>query len=175
MAAYSQLELKYARPLSEALIADPDFRTWFAGDPTLASAIHDPALQASRRSPTMKNPYGFNYWCGKDSRCTCRIGTGIEIDILLVFQRPDGRRTALHVEVKRPGDRLGNGQALSYPRRAACWTAPETRPRTVPPHDDHIICLTHEGTGLSSGEAAAFHRIVQHDEIARRLPVYPLP
>lgn len=173
MVSYSAIELRYARPLATALIDRPDFRAWFSGLPELETALHHPQVQSERRSPGMKNPYWFNYWCGKDSRCTCRVGTGIETDILLVFKLAEGLIWALHVEVKRPGDRLGDGQALSYPRRAACLANPQTRPRTVPPHTHWRTILVHEDTISSAAEAESFNVIHFHSRIAEWLSPYP--
>lgn len=175
MASYSDAELRYARPLARALIADPAFRAWFAMDPVLSNATHDPALQSKLRSAGMKNPYWFNYWCGKDANCACRIGSGIETDILLVFKRRDSGCTALHVEVKRAGDRLGNGQAESYPRRAACWKDPSTRPRTVPTHDRTRLILVHGFTLPPVTARQSFDALWNHDEIAQHVPGYPEP
>lgn len=177
MAAYSELELRYARPVANAILESSDFRQWL-----LAGTKHEsgasgarPAgdLQRRLRSPGMKNPYWFNYWCGKDSRCACRIGSGIETDILIMLDYANGRRVGLHIEVKRPGEELGNGQAESYPRRAACWANPNTRPKTVPPHQDFLTMLIC-GRELSSDERLKhFDKVVFHDDVARRIQVYP--
>jgi hypothetical protein len=120
MPDYSELELNYARRLADGLINSGFFRRWFlaetryAYDYSLAGPIAK--SQSSLRSPKMKNPYWFNYWCGKHSdRCSCRIGKAIETDILLVLERDDSRRLALHIEIKRPGEGLRVGQAESYP------------------------------------------------------------
>jgi hypothetical protein len=173
MAVYSDTELRYARPLATALIADPTFRAWFAAEPALSAASHDPELQSKLRSAGMKNPYWFNYWCGKDANCACRIGSGIETDILLVFKRPDDGYTALHVEVKRAGDSLGNGQAESYPRRAACWRDPLTRPRTVPAHDKTRLVLVHGFASPPEIARQSFNVLWSHEEIAQNVRGYP--
>jgi hypothetical protein len=70
MPDYSELELNYARPLADGLINSGFFRKWFlagtryAYDYSLAGPIGK--SQSSLRSPKMKNPYWFNYWCGKE-------------------------------------------------------------------------------------------------------------
>jgi hypothetical protein len=121
----------------------------------------------------MKNPYWFNYWCGKDKRCACRIGTGIETDILLIFDCINGRRLGLHIEVKRPGEMLGDGQAESYPRRAACWANPNTRPKTVPSHHDFLTMLVCGRDLASDIRLRHFDKVVFHDEIAKQIQLYP--
>jgi hypothetical protein len=173
MVAYSQLELNYARPLADGLINNEIFRKWFlagtryAYDYSFARPIGK--TQSSLRSPKMKNPYWFNYWCGKDSGCPCRIGTGIETDILLVLERDNGRRLALHIEIKRPGKGLEDGQAESYPRRAECWLNPNTRPRTVPPHQDFLTIIVCGRDLGSDSRLGFFDKVVFHDEVANQL------
>lgn len=177
MAKYSEAELRYARPVANAILESGDFRKWL-----LAGTKHEKlALEArpvgdaqgSLRSQTMKNPYWFNYWCGKDARCECRIGTGIETDILLILDCANGRRLGLHIEIKRPGEHLGDGQAESYPRRAACWANSDTRPRTVLRHDDFLTMLVC-GRDLASDERLKyFDKVIFHDDVAERIEVYP--
>ena len=171
--AYSSKELVLAKPLAEATITNAQFRCWLSGMPGLAEATHDPTLQSSLRSQSMKNPYWFNYWCGtceRTNRHGCKVGTGLETDIFLLFSQRNRTVVALHIEVKRSGDKLRHGQAISYRNRAKCWADPARRPRTVPPHQQARTVLAHGDCMLSDQEIAAFDRIVTHDEIARWLP-----
>lgn len=117
----------------------------------------------------------MHFQCGKDSRCACRIGTGIETDILFILRCPDGRCVALHIEVKPPGEQFGNGQAKSYPRRAACWANPDTRARTVPLHQDFLTALVCGRELASDPRIQHFDKVVFHDEIACRIKAYPEP
>ena len=121
----------------------------------------------------MTNPYWFNYWCGKDSRCVCRIGTGIETDILLIFESANDRSVALHVEIKRPGEQLGDGQAESYSRRAACWANPGTRPRTVMPHQEFLTMLVCGRELTADKRLRFFDKVVFHDDVEKKVPAYP--
>ena len=177
MGKYSELELRYARPIANSVLESGAFRQWlFAGTKHENDALEARPIgaeQASLRSPGLKNPYWFNYWCGKDSKCACRIGTGIETDILLIFDCANSRRLGLHIEIKRPGDQLGNGQAESYPRRAACWASPNTRPRTVAPHQGFLTILICGRELALDGRLQFFDKVVFHDDVARKLPVYP--
>jgi hypothetical protein len=177
MTPYSDAELRYARPVAEAILADKYFRGWLlAGTPhqeTYSNAEPLGDIQAALRSKGMKNPYWFNYWCGKDSRCTCRIGTGIETDVLVVLDSFKERRLAIHIEIKRPGDTLGSGQAESYPRRAACWADPATKPGTVPAHEDFVTILICGKDLESDTRVSAFDKVIFHDAIAERLTIYP--
>jgi hypothetical protein len=183
MAAFAELELRYVRPVARAIQEDSAFRQWLLrgtkrhGDSVVSACPVDKDVQARLRSPAMKNEYWFNYWCGKDAikKCTCRIGTGIETDILFILDCQDGRRLGLHIEVKRPNERLGDGQAESYPRRAACWANPDTRPRTVPPHENFLTVLVCGRELLSDERTQHFDKVVFHDEIAQRIKPYPEP
>ena len=176
MGAYSDLELKYARPIANAILSDGDFRSWFLSETRLGEkvklAIPVGEAQGRLRSPTIKNPYWFNYWCGKDSRCTCKIGTGIETDILLILAYGE-RKLGLHIEVKRPGEMLGNGQAESYPRRAACWADAETKPRTVLSHDDYLTVLVCGENLASDPRLSHFDKVIYHSDVRPRLKIYP--
>lgn len=178
MAAYSESELRYARPVAKAILENSAFRCWLLTGTkyeNAASDVHpvEEDIQRRLRSPTMKNPYWFNYWCGKDSKCSCRIGTGIETDILLIFDCANHRRLGLHIEIKRPGDRLGDGQAESYSRRAKCWADPDTKPRTVPLHQDFLTMLVCGRELVSDKRLQFFDKVVFHDEVAKRIQVYP--
>jgi hypothetical protein len=179
MTAYSADELRYARPLVAAFLKSGDFRQWLLGgtkhEKNITNAAPAGEIQGSLRSPNIKNPYWFNYFCPKDSKCTCRIESGIETDILLILRCANHRNLGVHIEVKRPGDHLRNGQAESYPRRAACWTNPDTRPRTVLPHDGFLTILVCGRDIASDPRIRFFDKVVFHDDLARKLDVYPEP
>lgn len=175
---YSELELKYARPIANAILQDRSFRMWIfkgtAFQELAADAIPVGDAQGKLRSPNLKNPYWFNYWCGRDSKCMCRAKEGgIETDILLVLKCVDGDCLALHVEIKRPGDCLGRGQAESYPRRGACWANPETRPRTVYPHKFFMTLLVCGRELQESRDINHFDRVIFHDEVMDFISPYP--
>jgi hypothetical protein len=176
MTAYSEVELKYARPVASAILESERFRLWL-----LAGTKHENdalgarpvgEIQGTLRSRTIKNPLWFNYWCGRDSKCACRIGTGIESDILLILDCANGRRLGLHIEIKRPGEQLGEGQAESYQRRAACWASPVTRPKTVWPHEDYLTFLIC-GPELASDKLSFFDKVLFHNEVKQMIKVYP--
>jgi hypothetical protein len=175
--AYSDAELRYARPLANALLEDEVFRNWVLFGTRLGNSVTSVtpigAVQGKLRSPNLKNPFWFNYWCGKDSRCECRIGTGIETDILLIFDCVNGRRLGLHIETKRHGDHLHEGQAESYPRRAACWADEARRPKMVPPHDDYLTMIACGRELASDLRLKHFDKVLYHDDVALKLSPYP--
>lgn len=160
------------------MVDDPTFRSWMlAGTPyagVAMDATHDGALQKRMRGhPGMTNPYWFNYWCGKDRACTCRLGTAIETDILLVFADDADQSFGVHIEIKRPGDTLGDGQAATYPRRAACWAAAQSRPKRIPEHSGYVTILAGGRNLEGAADIGYFDRVVFHDEIAKHLNEYP--
>jgi hypothetical protein len=177
---YSESELKYARPLANAIIDDSDFRQWLLEktefEHVSGKLIPVGVEQEKLRSKGLKNPYWFNYWCGKDSQCMCRVKEGgIETDILIVLRSENGIHIAFHIEVKRPGDKLRVGQAESYPRRAACWANPDSRPRTVYPHQKFLTILACGRDLATDPDLSHFDRVVFHDEIERMIGLYPEP
>lgn len=180
MAAYSNQELRYARPVARAIELDSNFRHWLLsgtrfGDDLLYARPIEKTIQRDLRSPTLKNPYWFNYWCGKDSKCACRLGSGIETDILFILDYANEKRLGLHIEIKPAGEKLGDGQAESYPRRAACWANPDTRPKTVPPHH-HFLTVLICGQELASDERVKnLDKVIFHADVARRIRPYPEP
>ncbi|HWA89197.1 MAG TPA: hypothetical protein VG889_04135 [Rhizomicrobium sp.] len=181
MAGYSHLELKYARPIATAILGDADFRGWLLrstrhGGPTYQPV--DAQLARGLRSATMRNPYWFNYWCGKDKRCVCREApdkAGIETDILIFLDAESVPRLALHIEIKRPGEEFLEGQAESYPRRAACWANSCTRPGTVVQHGNSLTVLVCGRELARDPRSRHFDKVVFHEEVAARIPVYPEP
>lgn len=177
---YSELELKYARPIADGILNSSNFRHFLLKG-TAFESMSETAIplweeQEKLRSKNLKNPYWFNYWCGKDSRCTCRAKEGgIETDIMMVLRSHDQSTLALHIEVKRPGDKLSAGQAESYPRRAACWAHPDSRPPTVYPHQRFVTILACGRELESDPNLAHFDRVVFHDEIEKLIAIYPEP
>ena len=177
MALYSGEELKFATAITSAILDRSSFRAWFlAGTKHGEFAFTAKPIgekQGTLRNPNLKNPYWFNYWCPKDSCCECRIGTGIETDILLVLKLENKRRLGVHIEVKRPFEHFGDGQAESYPRRAKCWSVPSTRPRTVWPYEDFITVLVCGRDLSSDNRIKCFDKVIFHDQVAKELVDYP--
>ena len=175
---YSELELKYARPIANAILEDASFRNWILKgtdfEVVAAEAIPVGEAQAKLRSRNLKNPYWFNYWCVRDSKCMCRAKEGgIETDILIILKLADNDCLALHVEIKRPGDKLGCGQAESYPRRGACWANPDTRPKNVYPHKYFMTLLVCGRDLQGNRDIGQFDRVIFHDEVMNLISPYP--
>ena len=69
MASYSERKLRYARPIACAIRENPAFLKWLVAGTTYENSeprLLPGDLQRSLKNPKMKNPYWFNYWCGRD-------------------------------------------------------------------------------------------------------------
>jgi hypothetical protein len=176
MPNYSPNEFLYARPLAHAILTDEAFRRWFLAKTKFADLASDaqpiPEQQARlRTTPRARQWWWFNYFC--HNNCSCKVATGIETDVLIVFETREKFRFALHVEVKRPGDDLKPGQAESYPRRARCWANPATRPGTVLAHDDSTTVLVCGNNLRADNRRSEFDDTKFHGDIEQRLSQYP--
>lgn len=175
---YSDKAQPYLDAIAAAVFASQSVRDWLVADTPLAreyrgaSSLHHE--QKSLR-PGTKQPFYCNYWCGKDSRCTCRIdgSRSLETDAMFFMEAGSRRRLAVHVEFKHAGEPLRPGQAEGYPLRASCWADRSKRPRSVLPHDDWLTVIFC-GDMETDGEAvASFDRRIGHGEARRTIPGYP--
>ena len=163
--SYGALEFAYAEPIAAALVSNPEFRTWvlsrtrFGQRASGARLLHEEML--ARRGKAA------NWWRSHYThKCTCDGCSGRETDLLAVFELSDGRRVAIHFEVKQPTDVFHAGQGHSYALRAACWAA--NPPRAVVAHDDATtILLCSAGKLASYGDEALAFETVGH--VWRRL------
>ena len=178
MGRFAPNEFLYCGPIAHALLTDPAFRHWFLQETKFAdcarAAVPLTAEHAScRTTPNSQKWFWFNCFCPLDRSCLCRIETGIETDILLIFAAPDRPRFAVHIEVKRPGENFNPGQAESYPRRARCWATDSTRPSTVPRHHDFVTVAVCDERAKADPRSRAFDDVVLHADIAKKIAPYP--
>ena len=131
MPAYSGKAQPYLDAIADAVFASPDVRNWLIkGIPAEADYAGAQALVDEQRAvrwhkQRTKQPFWANYWCGRDSRCTCRIegSKGLESDAIFFLQNSSNRVLAVHIEFKHPNEAFGYGQPEAYPLRAACFAA----------------------------------------------------
>src|SRR5947199_1930902 len=105
MTRYSPNEFLHARPVAEALLTDGIFRQWFLRKTRFADRALDAVPltdepKVERTTETTRKWFWFNCFCG--TACVCKVGTGIETDVLIFFKASDQSRFALHIEVKPP-------------------------------------------------------------------------
>lgn len=181
MSAYSEKAQPYLDAIAASVFTSPVVRDWLiAGTPVEANYVGAGALvqeqQAVRwRTGPTRQPFWANYWCGRDSRCTCRIegSKGLESDAIFFLRNQSNRVLAVHVEFKHPNEPFGLGQPEAYPLRAACFARTYRERPTVNPHDDWTTVLFCGAGSLSDHRVSHFHRVVTHDAAARMIPTYP--
>jgi hypothetical protein len=181
MAAYSEKAQPYLDALAASIFTSQDVRDWLIkGTPVEAeytgSAVLIDEQRAVRwaRGPT-KQPFWANYWCGRDSRCTCRIegSRGLESDAIFFFRNSSGRILAVHSEFKHANEPFGFGQPEAYPLRAACFVETYHERRTVNPHHDWTTAIFCGPESLADPRLSHFQRVITHDEAARMIASYP--
>jgi hypothetical protein len=131
------------------------------------------AAEQERLRPGTRQPFWANVFCGRDAACTCRVpgSRSLESDAVFVLEAVSGRRLALHVEFKHPGEAWQPGQAEGYPLRAACWADRARCPARLVPHDAWLCVVFCRGD--ESAATAVFDRVVSHAEAARLIPGWP--
>ena len=131
--------------------------------------------QQERLRPGTKLPFHCTYFCGKDSRCTCRIdgSRSLETDAMFFMEAGSGQRLGVHVEFKHTGELLRPRQAEGYPLRAACWVRRSQCPRIVVPHDDWLTVIFCGDAETQEPTVAPFDRRIGHVEARKVTPGYP--
>lgn len=122
-------------------------------------------------------PFWANYWYNPCTTCDCRIdgAKSMEIDALFFLENAEGRRLALHVEMKTEKEAFSLGQQESYRPRAACYQEGRRHRKGVLPHQDFMTLLLCGDSTDSALAAQYFDRVVRHREAVRLVPGYPGP
>ena len=178
MAAYSAKAQPYLDAIAQVAFASQSVRDWLLRDTShaaryaAATSLH--SEQAAAR-PDTKQPFHCNDGCGRGSRCTCRPegSTGLETDLMLFLGARDGRRFAVHVEVKHPGEPLRPGEADADPLRAASWARGAYQPGSVIPHDDWLTVILRSDEERTSPTLAPFQRRICHSEARGMMSGHP--
>lgn len=170
----AKVEHRYCSPFAETFADSVEFRDWLLSRFGLSDwAGRSTSLKSQQCSARKARFWWKNYFC-HESRCTCPNLAGREIDILLFCRRDDGRTLAIHVECKHPNDRFSEGQAKSYPSRAACWASGSGGPRSLLPHDQTITVLICDRQAPHSfDEVVHFDHVIYFDEISEQIASYP--
>ncbi|MEH6718874.1 MAG: hypothetical protein V7704_08350 [Aurantimonas endophytica] len=179
MPGYSEKAQPFLDAIGAAVLSSVEVRDWIlSGIPTASAYIGSTTAadeQRKKRGIT-KQPFWANYWCGQDSRCTCRIAgsRSLESDAIFFLRNTAGRTLALHVEFKHPREAFGYGQPEGYPLRAACFTRTWAARKSLLPHDDWATTIFCGLEAASDPRINAFQRIITHAEARIRIPGYPL-
>ena len=177
-ASYNSRAQPFLDAIAEAVFSRQTVRDWLVAETrhaqiyTGAVSLHE---QQERLRPGTKLPFYCTYFCGKDSRCTCRIegSRSLETDAMFFLEAGSGQRLGVHVEFKHAGESLRPGQAEGYPRRAACWVCRSLCPRTVVPHDDWLTVIFCGDAETQEPAVARFDRRIGHVEARKMIPGYP--
>jgi hypothetical protein len=179
--AYSGKAQPFLDAIAKGAFAGQSVRDWLLrGTPaeaayTGADVLVDDQMSVRWRTGRTKQPFWANYWCGRDSLCTCRIegSKGLESDAILFFRNRASRVLAVHIEFKHPGELFGFGQAEAYSLRAACFQATYSQRATLNPHDDWTTVLFCGDDTLHDPRVSNFQRAITHCEAAATIERYP--
>jgi hypothetical protein len=181
MPAYSGKAQPYLDAIAESVFTSQDVRDWLVKDTpaeanyTGSSVLIDEQRDVRWRSKQTKQPFWANYWCGLDSRCTCRIegSKGLESDAIFFFRNKSNRVLAVHVEFKHRNEPFGFGQPEAYPLRAACFAKTYHQRRTLNAHHDWTTVIFCGPEALADVRLRHFQRVITHDEAATIIAAYP--
>lgn len=178
MDAYSSKAQPYLDAIASGVFTSQSVRDWLIKGTCfeltyIGSAALTNEHQAVRR--VMKQPFWANYWCGRDSRCTCRIegSKALESDAIFFLRSSSNRTLAVHIEFKHVGEPFTFGQPEGYPLRAACFAATHHERPTLNAHDDWITVLFCGAETLADDRVVNFQRVITHVEAAGMVPGYP--
>jgi hypothetical protein len=181
MPAYSSKAQPYLDAIAGGIFASETVRDWLIkGTPVEAEylgadALFDEQRKVRWQKSQTKQPFWANYWCGKDSRCTCRIegSKGLESDAIFFLRSRSERVLAVHVEFKHAYEAFGYGQPEAYPLRADCFARTYHTRATINPHRDWTTVLFCGEDSLSDERISNFQRVITHSEAAAMIAGYP--
>jgi hypothetical protein len=181
MTSYSGRAQPYLDAIAESVFTFQAVRDWLIkGTPVEANyAGSDVLIDEQRavrwRTKPTKQPFWANYWCGRDSRCTCRIdgSKGLESDAIFFFRNSSNRVLAVHVEFKHKNETFGFGQPEAYPLRAACFVKTHHERSALNTHHDWTTVIFCDQQSLTDRRLSHYQRVITHDEAARMIAAYP--
>ncbi len=181
MSRYSSKAQPYLDAIAESVFTSQEIRDWLiAGTPAESkyagsNILIDEQRAVRWRKNRTEQPFWANYWCGRDSRCTCRIkgSKGLESDAIFFLRNGSARILAVHVEFKHENETFGFGQPEAYPLRAACFARTHKDRPTLNAHDDWVTVIFCGNEQRSDQRLSCFQRIITHDEAIRMIKAYP--
>lgn len=181
MPAYSGKAQPFLDAIAKNVFESHEFRDWFIqGTPVEAdykgaSVLVDEQRNVRWKTQPTKQPFWANYWCGRDSKCTCRVegSKGLESDAIFFLRNNAERTLAIHVEFKHTAEPFQFGQAECYPLRAKCFSETHSSRSTLNAHQDWATILICGDDALDENEIQNFSKVITHREIATKVPDYP--
>lgn len=181
MPAYSEKAQPYLDAIADSVFASQAVRDWLiSGTPAEkdfagSGVLIDEQRAVRWRTKATKQPFWANYWCGRDSRCTCRVegSKGLESDAIFFLRNSLDRVLAVHVEFKHPTEAFRFGQPEAYPLRAACFAKTYRARPTVNPHQEWSTAIFCGEEALSDPRLAHFQRVITHGDATKVITGYP--
>ncbi|WP_157959725.1 hypothetical protein [Devosia submarina] len=181
MASYSVKAQPFLDVIAFNVFAHQHVRDWLISGTPAAYAftgstvlIDEQRLVRWHARPT-KQPFWANYFCGLDSRCTCRIAgsKSLESDAVFFFRNQGGSTLAVHVEFKHAGEAFRYGQPEGYPLRAACFAKTYDERKAVNPHDAWTTVLFCGAETIEDPRLVYFDRVILHEQARAMMDQYP--
>jgi hypothetical protein len=181
MSGYSAKAQPYLDAIAESVFTSQDVRNWLIrGTLVEERYIRSDVLIDEQRAVrwakrSTKQPFWANYFCGRDSSCTCRIegSKALESDAIFFFRNSSTRTLAVHVEFKHPREAFKFGQPEGYPLRAACFVKTQHERPTLNEHHDWTSVIFCGAESLLDRRLSHFERVITHEEAARMIATYP--
>ena len=180
MPVYSEKALRYLDIIAKSIFTSQDVRDWLIkGTPVESTYAKSGVLVDEQRAVRWRTKrtarFWATYWCGRDTRCSCRLpdSKGLESDAIFFLRNSLGRVLAVHVEFKHPNEAFSFGQPEAYPLRAACFAKTHHERPTVNPHDDWTTVIFCGAESLSDPRLSYFQRVITHGEAAQMILEYP--
>jgi hypothetical protein len=176
--AYSGKAQPYLDAIARAVFASQQVRDWLLqGTPAEASYRGSVAMEDGPRliRSGTKQPFWANHFCGRDSRCICRVdgSRALESDAIFFLRNASSRVLAMHIEFKHSREAFQLGQPEGYPLRAACFARTHQERSTLYPHDDWTTSIFCGPEALTDPRLVHFQRVIPHDEARSMIPGYP--
>lgn len=181
MPGYSAKAQPYLDAIAAAIFSSQQIRNWIIKGTSVeskyigSSVLTDDQKRVRWSKVPTKQPYWANYWCGRDSRCECRIenSKSVESDAIFFFRAANGNTLAVHVEFKHTAEPFSFGQPEAYPLRAACFAKTHQSRRTLNTHEDWTTVIFCSAETLSDKRLASFSRVITHAEASMNIEGWP--
>lgn len=181
MPGYSEKAQPFLDAIADGVFTSQRVRDWLiAGTPAEGDFMGSSPLVDEQRAvrwqkKATKQPFWANYWCGRDTKCTCRIqdSKAIESDAIFFFRNSSHRILAVHVEFKHNNEAFGFGQPEAYPLRAVCFVQTHYARATMNAHHEWATVIFCGPETLGDPRLKNFQRIITHDQAATMLAAYP--
>ena len=169
---YGNIEYQYAAPFAEALVSDPNFRSWLLRQTKFAEFAGNARLM-DREMKAKRSASAQSWWRSHyTEKCRCDGCGGRETDLLAIFEAAKGVRFALHVEVKQPNDKFDpdKRQGERYSVRAQCWA--RKAPAAVLPHTmaATMLLFSESKRHEYSPHLAHFGTLITFEDVQKNFP-----